>query len=946
MNVKLKVVSAGVLFFMGAQTVLGQKIKKDTVTKTAAIEEVIVVGYGKKTKSVVTSAVSVVSGDELSKFTGSTVGTNALQGKVAGLDVSSLNGKPGSGSNITVRGPGNITASVGASNPLFVIDGVLLGNDQRAQTIFNAIPTSEHESMSVLKDAAAAAIYGSQGANGVIILTTKKGKKGKPVINFISRNGFSQKIKDINFTMMNSSEKIAYEQNLYNLGASGYYGWPDQQEINDNLALNHDWQKDILRASFIESYQVGVRGASEKVRYNLSMGYDSDNGIVENIHAFKRYSANIGFDADATDKLHIGTTLGVNFTKSQEIRDRNNVQNPFRAIYDYNPYEPVFNSDGSYNTTFQGFPILEALKNNPSWNEDVIFNGSVFADYQITNNLSFKTVFGGYFNNARSTAKTLKGSVLDQILGLNGSVTQSNSNRFRYNFSNTLNYVKSFNRHNFDITGLLEYAETTVDFISAQGRNFSSPGLSELSNAATPFQVSGFATKYKTYSYGSFLTYDFDKKYVVTASIRQDADSRFGKNNTFSEAFWSLSGAWNVSSENFLKDVDFISNLKLRASIGTRGYNNIGLNLNQILMSGGLAGTFPTLVPSGNYGNPNLRWEVTKSTNYGAEFSVLRNRVRTTVDYFIDQKKDFLLDVPNASTEGGSYSTTINSGKLTNKGLELSVSGDVLKSKNGINWSLRANTTFMSYKLNNLRDTEKERILGINILRESEEPFSFFLVRSAGVNSLNGNEQYLTKDGAITEIYSSNDAVLLEGKSPLPEAFGGFGTTFTYKGFDLAADFSFKYGNYTYNYMALNMLNHTNGNDSNLRTDASNYWTAPGQTNVLPRPNNASNAPGGIQGLQVSDRFLQDASYIRFRNLSLGYTFDRSAFNDLPVNKVRVSLTGQNLATWTKFEGDPEVSIGSGENQTGAGQTFINGAYALYSYPAVQSFLFGLEIEF
>ena len=181
----------------------------------------------------------------------------------------------------------------------------------------------------------------------------------------------------------------------------------------------------------------------------------------------------------------------------------------------------------------------------------------------------------------------------------------------------------------------------------------------------------------------------------------------------------------------------------------------------------------------------------------------------------------------------------------------------------------------------------------------------------------------------------------------MPKAFGGFGTTFTYKGFDLNADFTFKAGNYTYNYMAYNMSNFSNGADFNMRTDAANYWTTPGQTNVLPRPNNVKNAPGGITGLQITDRFLQDASYIRFRNLAVGYTFDKNTFgNSLPVNKIRVSVTGQNLATWTKFEGDPEVSVGSGENQTGRDQNFINGAYALYSYPAVQSYLFGIEIEF
>lgn len=936
--------TTAVLFFTG-QVVSAQKKTKDSL-KEASIDEVVVTGYQKKSKDEVTSAITVVSGKALSNFSSSTMGSNALQGKAAGVDISALNGKPGAGSAINIRGLGNVTTKVGASNPLFVIDGFVVGNDQRAQDVFNSINPSDYESISVLKDAAAAAIYGSQGANGVIVLTTKSGKSGKPVITLSSRIGFSERINDINFRMMNSAEKIDYEKKMFGLGIAGYTPWTDS-DASAALALDHNWQKDILRRSAIESYQVGIRGGNEKSKYTLSLGYDSDNGIVQNIHAYKRYTGRLKYEANPTDRLSLGVATGVNYSTSQEIRDRNNDQNPFRAMYSYNPYEPVFNADGSYNPTNKAFPVLEALKNNPENINSLIFDGNIFAQYKIANGLNFKTQLGGYFNNIRRTSKTLRGSFLDSMLGINGSVTEQNQNRFRYTTSNTLNYTKKLGDHSIDLLGLVEYTEFRNDVISGTGRNFSSPSLSELDNASTPFAVAGYNELYRTFSYGAFLTYDFAKKYILTASIRQDKDSRFGRNNVLSEPFWSVSGAWNVTNEEFLKDNNILSLLKLRASIGTRGYNNIDLNLNNVLMSGGAYGTFPIISPSLNYGNADLKWEVTKSQNYGAEFGFLNNRVRGTVDYFIDQKKDFILAVPNLSSEGGAYTQSINAGDLKNKGLELSLSADIIKS-NGFVWSVRANTSLMSYKLNKLRNGETERTVGaINQLREGEEPFSFYLVRSAGINPENGNEIYYTKDGGTTEIYNSNDAVLLKGKSPLPKLFGGFGTSLSYKGFDLQADFTYKSGNYTYNYMALNMLNYPNGTTNNMRSDAANYWTTPGQTDVLPRPNNASNAPGGITGLQTTDRFLQDASYIRLRNLSIGYTFDKKAFGEsFPVNRIRVSLTGQNLATWTKFEGDPEVSVGSGENQTGAGQTFINGAFALYSYPAVKTYLFGVEVEF
>ncbi|ASW76293.1 hypothetical protein IQ37_14325 [Chryseobacterium piperi] len=943
MNVRLCIITTAGLFFTG-QFVNAQKKTNDSL-KEANIQEVVVTGYQKKSKDEVSSAITVVSGKSLSNFSGSTMGSNALQGKAAGVDVSALNGKPGGGSAINIRGLGNITTSVGASNPLYVIDGFIVGNDQRAQDVFNSINPSDYENISVLKDAAAAAIYGSQGANGVIVLTTKSGKSGKPVITLSSRMGFSERINDINFRMMNSAQKIDYEKQMFNLGIPGYTQWTDAR-TNAALALDHNWQKDILRTSFIESYQVGIRGGNDKSKYTISLGYDSDNGIVQNIHAYKRYTGRMKYEANPTDRLSFGTSMGVNYSRSQETRDRNNTQNPFRAMYAYNSFEPVYNQDGSYNATRQGFPILEALKNNPEFINSLIFDGNIFAQYKITEGLNFKTQLGGYFNNIRRTSTIFRGSFLDNILGINGQVTEQNQNRFRYTNSNTLNYVKSFGDHSFDFLALVEYTEFRNDFISGTGRSFAIPSISQLNNTVVPFAVAGYNELFRTFSYGGFVTYDFAKKYVVTASVRQDRDSRFGRNNNISEPFWSVSGAWNISNENFLKDKNIVSLLKLRASIGTRGYNNIGLNLNNVLMSGGAYGNFPTAALNSNYGNPDLKWEVTRSQNYGAEFGFLKNRIRGTLDYFIDQKRDFILAIPNLSSEGGAYSKNINAGDLVNKGLEISLSADIIKSKD-FNWSVRANTSIMSYKLNKLRNGETERIYDINILREGYEPFSFFLVRSAGVNPANGNEMYYTKDGGLTEIYNSNDAVLLENKSPLPRLFGGFGTSLSYKGIDLQADFTYKSGNYTYNYMARDMLNYSNGALGNMRTDAANYWTTPGQTNVLPRPNNPSNAPGGATGLQTTDRFLQDASYLRLRNVSIGYTIDKRTIGEsLPVNKIRLSLTGQNLATWTKFQGDPEVSIGSGENQTGAGQTFISGAYALYGYPAVKTYLFGIEIEF
>lgn len=945
MDMNFKMLTAGVLFFIGTQQGFAQEVKQDTATTD--VKGVVLVGYQKKKAEVVSSAVTTVSGENLQKFSASTMGTNALQGKAAGVDITALNGKPGGGSTINIRGVGNVTASVGASSPLFVIDGFIAGNDQRAQNMFNAISPNDYESISVLKDAAAAAIYGSQGANGVIILTTKSGKSGKPVINFKSSIGFSEKIEDINFKMMNSEQRIEYHNKLAALGITGY------TTINDvNKALyksyDHDWQKDILRKSSVESYLLGVRAGTEKVKYSFSLGYDSDNGIIKYIDAYQRYTGRMKIDATPTSKLSLGGSMGVNYTRLADIRDRNNAQNPIRAMYDFLPYHPVYAVPqfASYNgwNVAMGYPILEALQTNPEQVRNTMIDGNVYGQYAILKGLTFKSQLGGYFSNSRSERKMYANSYLNSLLGYGGQTTEGSTNVFRFTNSNTLNYNKSFGRHNLDALGLVEYTEYRMDYIGAAGIELSSLVNTELNNTSKPTSALGYKDRYKTFSYGAFLTYDFDKRYVLTGSVRTDADSRFGKNNVWSEPFWSASLAWNVTNEEFLKGNKYLSNLKLRGSYGTRGYNNISLNLNNVLMSGGAYGTFPTLQVNHNYGNPDLKWEVTKSANIGAEFGLFKNRVSGTLDFFQDRKKDFLLNVANFSSEGGAYATTINAGDLENKGIEGSISIDVIKKRN-FTWTLRANTTYMDYKLKALSDGETERIYGNNMLKVGSEPWTFRMVRSVGVNPQNGNEIFLDRNGNQTELWSADHAVELEGKSPLPKFYGGFGTSFTYKGFDLAADFSYKYGNYTLNYMAWNMLNYRGGANQNKRVDAANFWTAPGQTNVLPKPTNGVSGQV-VGGLQITDRFLQDASYIRLRNLSLGYTIDKRTFGELPINKLRLSLTAQNLLTFTKFEGDPEVSIGSGESQTQAGQTFISGAYALYSYPNTKTYLFGVEIEF
>lgn len=943
MNLKLRTLSVGVLFF-AADAVMAQRTKPTNTQEAKDIEEVVVIGYQKKKAEKVTSAVVQVSSESLQKMAPTTTATNMLQGKMAGVDITAFSGKPGSGANINIRGLGNIGTSPGASSPLIVLDGNILGNDTNAQFLFNAIPPGDIESVSTLKDAAAAAIYGSQGANGVIVVTTKSGKSGRPIISYTSRLGMAEKPEDINYKMMNAAQKLQYENELAALKVEGYT-LRTQKEIDDLVANNHDWQRDILRTSFIQNHNLALRAGTDKIKYSASLTYDSDNGIIQHLDAFKRIGGRFKLDATPTEKLNLGFNFGTTWRKTQEQRDRNNDQNPIKAMYMYNPYETVFLPSGAYNPTSQDFAILNALQREPSISENVIVDLGIYGEYKLSPDFSYKLQGTGIYNAGQSDKRTLLGSELHRLLRSNSS-GKTLSNTFNYTLTNTLNYNKQIGKHNIDVLALAELRENLFSTVGLSGRDFSSPVNSEISNTSTPFSTSGYSQKYMNFGYGAFATYDYDSRYLLTASIRRDADSRFGKNNVWSQPFWSVSAAWNLGREPFLENTS-INDLKLRASYGLRGFNNIPLFINQITLRGGSYGdnpVNPTLYPQDTHGNDNLKWEVTKTTNLGIEYSLFKRRLTGTVDYFIDKKENFIFPISNAGVIGGSYDTYINAGAMENKGWELSANLDILKSSRGLNWSVRGNITLMNYNLEKLNDGETELIQSINILRPNHTPFEFYLVRSGGINRQNGREIFIRKDGTMTEEYYSADRVGLDGKSPLPKGYGGFGTTFSYRNFDLSADFYFKYGNYIYNYMAWNGLDYTNGGLYNMRADAIDYWTPNNVNASLPAPAPTAN---GQKGLQITDRFLQDGSFLRFRNLSLGYTFTKANFgNDMPVNRVRLSLTGQNLMTWTRFEGDPEVSVGSGESQLGAGQTFISGAYALYSYPQLRSFLFGIDVEF
>lgn len=927
MNVKLRVLSVGVLFFMG-QTVWAQKTKNDSVSKETIIDEVVVTGYQKKSQDKITQAQSVVTGEQLLQNTPTTSIGNGLQGKASGVYVQSVTGQPGSVATILVRG---VSGVGGSSEPLYVVNGMYMTARQ-----FSAINPNDVASVSILKDAAATAQYGSRGANGVVVVTTKSGFIGKTIYSFDTKFGTATKLKDNNFSMMNSRELLGFQNNL------GFLGFPtrNEDEINRLAAYDHNWQKDLLRNSTIQSYLFSAQGGSSKNTFYYSLGYDTDSGILRDIDGLDRYTGRFSFTNQLSEKVKLGIDLGLQYQKTQNYLDRFNTQNPFAAMYLYQPYDPIYNANGSYNQTMgAGSNVVEQIRNYPLTDQRFRSQATLFGEYKVIDGLKFKTTFNGLYDWYMATNWLKKGSNLDlTINGIpTGQITKNTFYGFNYTWNNSLNYVKAFGKHNFDVLAFAEYNDNFNETLNASAVGLKSDNLDTPSNTTPSARntFTGSKTRNTLFSLATLVSYDYDGRYLLTGSIRRDGSSRFGSNNKYG-VFWSASAAWNIAKESFFK-VDFINDLKLRGSYGLTGNDGtIPDYVNVSNVGYGQYGPAPTISVIQTAGNSDVKWEVNKTTNLGVDFSMWNRRIKGAVEVYQNKRNDFIQLLPYY-TEKGAFSAYSNAGDMTQKGLEAELSVDAVKTAD-VTLSFRANIAFQKSVLDRLTGEQTERLLtgGYNYLKVGETPYMFYNVRFAGVDSSNGDALYYDKNGNITNKYSASDAVPITDKSPFPKSFGGFGMTFTYKGFDLNTDFVFKLGAYTYNNMYANAVDPTNAiSGNNVATDAANFWQKPGDTNVFQKVDS--------NGMRASDQFLEKSDYLRLRSLSIGYTFDKKNFgNTLPINKIRIYAQAQNLITWTSFHGEPEVSLGS----AGSTSLFVPGSFNLYTYPAVRTILMGLQVEF
>lgn len=903
------------------------------------------------------SGVSSISGEKLENLNPTTSVDEMLGGKVSGLFSVAQNGSPGSVANIIVRGALGLTG--GYAPPLYVVDGTYMNEDD-----VNSINPNDIESISVLKEAAQTAVYGSRGANGVVIIKTKTAKKGSVRMQYNTRFGFGERVPYNNLTLMNARQLLEYENNLTLVtnpdGSPAGLGIARTQEEMDELAANdHDWSDALFKNSYLTSHYFSAQVGGEKSTTNLSLGYDSDNGIVNFYKGFQRITASLGSRSELRDWLRTGYNISGAYQEKDDPRDRRNSQSPFVGYLQYKPYAPLYQTDDDGNILYNslGDPIynqtglatlsyqsLDEMRYTDRSRQNFRLFGSAFLEADIFKNVRARTSFGANYDSYKLESFLKPIAYLNQVLSVNpnGTKTDVNTHRLDYNWRNEITYDQNFGNHFFSATVASEYSKDNLYSIRLNSEDYPN-NFQSVQTLGTVIPVNSWTERWtiSRFGYLGYLSYNYDKKYFIDGYFKRDASSLAGFDNQYGN-FWGASVGWDIAKESFVNQ-SWLNNFMLRGSYGEVGDDSVlGLYSNYTAMeqtSSAYNGQFISS-PSFTVKNDDVTWMTVEKMNIGVEFSLFSHRLRGKFDYFQDNRKDFLF-YDQLVTEAGVFGNFINAGAFVTQGYEVELSYDLFPAKSAFQLGMYANFTNLDYEVTDLNG-EEEYLIGIftgavyMAHTEGMSPYSYKMVRSAGVDPSNGDQLYYTADGEITNVFNyEQDAVLID-KSPLPTIYGGFGLNASYKGFDMNAEFTYVMGNHIFN-LTYSWLTDPSANDNRV-VEAANYWQNPGDTNVLPRPT--------TNGYQITDDLLEKGDYLRFRSLSFGYTFDKKLFEKLPIDGVRIYTQLQNLAIWTNFRGNPITGDGSTEDYAVGAANYMSGSYSAFSYPQIRSYNFGINVNF
>ncbi len=894
------------------------------------LSEVIIVGYGSQRQEDLTGAIKVVSAEKLAEVP-TTSFQDALQGNAPGIQVVARDGAPGAGINIRVRGIGSINAS---NEPLYVIDGLPItssaadvdatdfDNGGRSANPLSALNPNDIENIVILKDAASTAIYGSRGANGVILITTKTGKKGPAKINFQSSFGFS----DFAFNNLLEPLNEAQYRQLYlegKVAAGDFATQAEAQVLYDSqfpieTRGDTDWLDEMTQTGKTQQYDLSVSGGSDNLTYYISGSYLNQEGTVVN-NKFDRYSSRINLSGRVSDKLTISNNLNLSFSNQRGITDGTRWQAPFYLAYLMSPAVPVFDELGRYYGDHASFFMggnnpVGHLNEDKREREQTRIIDNLSASYEIMDGLTFKSAWS--FDLLQVTDYLFANGRYGDGRNVGGSAQEATTGVTNWQGTQTLTYSTTLsNQHNLDVLLGYEAQEVKTRQVDTGYEGFSHPELKLLSVGANP-QAETFRsrTAYAFNSYFSRVNYDFEGKYFGSVSLRRDGSSRFGPDSRWG-TFWSVGGGWTISNENFMQGVSFIDNLKLRVSYGVTGNANIPNNTTTNEDGNfrwaelwgftpdydGEPGAIPLTV-----GNSSLTWETQENLNVGLDFYGFNNRVNGTVEYFKRISSDLLLEDPLSSTTGFP-AVFDNVGDMENSGVEIGISADVI-SNNDFLLTVGWNQTFITNEITKL----DEPIVDGSFRREEGRDFQEFYVYGwAGVDPATGDGLFYTDETKSETTNDKNEAIrFYDGKSATPDHFGSFTLSASYKAFSLTTQFNYQFGNYVRD--APGWVIHGDGRFTPRSTSTwafENRWTTPGQESIFPR-----HFWGNRQewNERHSTRYLFEGDYIRLRTVRLAYDLPTSFISKAKLRSVQISTTFNNFWTWVKDDNlhfDPEQTI-------------------------------------
>ena len=912
----------------------GMKISLEEDTES--LEEVVVVGYGTQKKESLTGAMANIKGEKLKDITSATV-ENMLNGKVSGVYVAPGSGRPGSTGAIIIRGQTSIN---GATAPLWVVDGVIVGNSA------GDLNPDDIETMTVLKDAASTAIYGSEGANGVVVVTTKQAKHEKMSISLSAKAGLST-LNRGNLEMMDGAEFYDYYKSFQNVESVNFPRW------NEDLRnSNFDWFKLAKKTGSTQDYNLTLNGGSQNIQSMFTLGYFKEEGAVKG-YDMNRYSTRIKVVYKPYEWLTIKPNISGSRTNDKDK------QYSVGAMYSMMPWDSPYDENGNLVPNYYAGWVNSKATNylndlaagDYSTSTTYDLSGGLDFDIQIAPWLTFSSVNNySYYNSQTHGYYDPKSSSGE---GVNGRTTEYNYTSTRRYTNQLLRFKKSWGKHNVNALLAYEFNDYEMKYTDVYATGFIS-GFEDFMTAAKPEMTNGYRTAWAKQSYFTQWRYDYDSRYYGELSLRRDGRSNFGSNNRYGN-FFSVSGAWNINNESWFK-ADWVDQLKLRAAFGSVGNVPTSLYPSYSLYSVGATYNENPGALISQIGNKDLTWEKTYTTGVGVDASFWQNRLHATLDYYIKNTSNILYQVPVTGLVGVT-SIWKNIGKMRNTGIELTVGGDIIRTKD-LTWNVTAN---ISHNSNELRDLYKQRDANGNyvvkpvlisdgtsiagtaqrILEIGEPVDTYYMKEWAGVNPEDGKPQWYMDDAngnkVVTDSYSK--ASYYKCGKASPDVYGSFSTSLFYKNFDLQANFGYSLGGQIYSYyrQEFDSDGAYAGDRNQMKLQKGwSRWEKPGDIATHPRAMYNNQDKGNL----ASSRYLESSDYLKLRSLTLGYNFDLKKYG---IQTLRLSVSGENLFTITDYSGvDPELPAGTNDK----GVLSVTNTGGTSVYPAVRKFMLGVNLTF